>query len=372
MSEVFISYVHQDTDTVSRLAKLLERNGINVWLDLERLTPGIRWKVAIAKAIRNGTFFLSIHSVAREQRDKSYVNEELTVAIEEIRKRPINKPWLIPISLDGSSIEDRPIGGGESLLDLQYCDLSDWEPGTKRLLETLGVSDPVLEKDPPEKGLNKHKRSFVAPYSTVGDVLRAMTEISATHGSAKIPRAEAIARFSNNVVKDMSSLGVVQADYTDETIRLVNPHGDQEFALSVAVAKTPAFQVALDVLKEDLDASSASIGSAVSEAFDRDWSTASKQRNGQALRKWAFLLYPNLRSPRLGEKAYLYAAALEPKKKSKGPPRLLSEEMLKIAAQELEPSVNAKRIAELLSVFAETVRRYKRSNPAAWARIFKS
>ena len=145
MVEVFISYVREDSEYVEYLKSLLEANGVKVWLDKDRLMPGMRWKDAIRTAIRNGTFFLSIHSHNRSQRPFSYVNEELVLAIEELRKRRYDVKWLIPIKIDDSEMEERPIGAGETLLDLNYCDLTDWVPELRKLFAVLGVEDPALE-----------------------------------------------------------------------------------------------------------------------------------------------------------------------------------------------------------------------------------
>lgn len=149
MSDVFISYVRENARFVGFLKQILEKNGVRVWLDKDNLNPGVRWRQAIENAIRQGTYFLSIHSKQRESRSVSYANEELVVAIEEIRKRPVSKPWFIPIKIDDCEIEARPIGGGETLLDLNICDLRDWNVNMRRLLETLGVADPVLDDGVP-------------------------------------------------------------------------------------------------------------------------------------------------------------------------------------------------------------------------------
>lgn len=143
MSAVFISYVREDLRAVSLLADILRKNGVEVWLDRDQLTPGQRWEHAIRNAIEGGAFFLSVYSRARQQRDYGYVNEELVLAIDQIRKRPSNKAWFIPVKIDDCEIEDRSIGGGESILSFQVCDLTTGKPAFASLLRTLGVMEPV-------------------------------------------------------------------------------------------------------------------------------------------------------------------------------------------------------------------------------------
>ncbi len=51
------------------------------------------------------------------------MNEELTVAIEELRLRPTDRAWFIPVLLDDCEVPDRSIGAGETLRTLQWIKL---------------------------------------------------------------------------------------------------------------------------------------------------------------------------------------------------------------------------------------------------------
>jgi hypothetical protein len=53
------------------------------------------------------------------------MNEELTVAIEELRQRSKHRTWFIPVSLDGTDIPYIEISASETLHDLQRLDLSN-------------------------------------------------------------------------------------------------------------------------------------------------------------------------------------------------------------------------------------------------------
>ncbi|TNF19697.1 MAG: toll/interleukin-1 receptor domain-containing protein [Rhodobacteraceae bacterium] len=154
VSDVFISYVHEDSRLVHFLSDILKANGVSVWLDRDRLIPGQRWKSAIRQAIKNGTYFISIHSKKRNAKEVSHVNEELMLAIDEIRKRPATMSWFIPVKIDDCELDDRQIGGGETLSDLQWCDLRDWAHGVGSLLNALGVKEPKFDHGLPlAKGL---------------------------------------------------------------------------------------------------------------------------------------------------------------------------------------------------------------------------
>lgn len=149
MSDVFISYVREDERFVQYLYRVLKANGVRVWLDKDALQPGVRWKAAIESAIRKGAFFICVFSKSRQSRVQTYANEELVVAIEEIRKRPLTRSWFLPVKIDECEIEPRPIGGGETILDLQICDLRQWSSGITSLLSTLGVQNPIVDINQP-------------------------------------------------------------------------------------------------------------------------------------------------------------------------------------------------------------------------------
>ena len=87
MAHVFISYVRQNQDVVDKLTKELRARGVAVWLDRNNIDPGARWRDAIKRAIQSGNFFMACFSKEYSERDKTYMNEELTLAMDELRER---------------------------------------------------------------------------------------------------------------------------------------------------------------------------------------------------------------------------------------------------------------------------------------------
>ena len=49
---IFISYSNKDKEFTLRLAKDLNANGIDTWVDVERIEPGTKWQDQIVDAIR--------------------------------------------------------------------------------------------------------------------------------------------------------------------------------------------------------------------------------------------------------------------------------------------------------------------------------
>lgn len=91
MSDVFISYAHEDRQTVERLAERLEAAGLSVWWDLE-LRAGDDFSRRIEEVLEGAGCVIvlwSRHSVVSR-----WVNVEATEGLEHGK--------LIPLSLDGA------------------------------------------------------------------------------------------------------------------------------------------------------------------------------------------------------------------------------------------------------------------------------
>ena len=135
---VFISYVHEDTALVDSLCGELKKHRIKYWLDRNDIAPGTLWQTAIRRAIQKGIFFIACFSENSVKKRKSYMNEELTLAIDELRQYSTDVPWFIPVKLSDCKVPDRDIGNGRSLLSLQYVNFhKDWDAGIKRIVSII-------------------------------------------------------------------------------------------------------------------------------------------------------------------------------------------------------------------------------------------
>jgi TIR domain len=136
----FISYATVDSTRVDQLQEVFEEAGIPVWRDRTNLWPGEDWRIKIRRAITDDTLaFIACFSTASLAREKSYQNEELNLAIEQLRMRRPDNPWLIPVRLDECEIPDIDLGGGRTLSSIQRADLFGDESAhsTARLIETI-------------------------------------------------------------------------------------------------------------------------------------------------------------------------------------------------------------------------------------------
>jgi hypothetical protein len=136
----FISYVHEDSQAVDQLQRTLEAAGIRVWRDTADLWPGEDWRAKIRHAITNDALvFIACFSPRSLARDKSYQNEELALAIDQLRRRRPDIPWLIPVRFGDCDIPDYDIGAGRTLSSLQRADLfgKNFDAGALRLVAAV-------------------------------------------------------------------------------------------------------------------------------------------------------------------------------------------------------------------------------------------
>lgn len=121
---VFVSYVHEDDAEVDALCAVLEAAQIPYWRDRRSLGPGDAWKTKIREAIRQGSLvFLACFSENSRAKEKSHMNEELTLAVDEYRLRQPGRTWLIPVRFDSGALPEWDLGAGRTLSDLNYVDL---------------------------------------------------------------------------------------------------------------------------------------------------------------------------------------------------------------------------------------------------------
>ena len=120
----FISYVREDSGEVDALQRTLEASGIPVWRDTASLWPGEDWRAKIRDAItRDALVFIACFSSRSAVRRKSYQNEEILLAVDQLRLRQPGDPWLIPVRFDDCDVPDLELGAGRTLASIQRAGL---------------------------------------------------------------------------------------------------------------------------------------------------------------------------------------------------------------------------------------------------------
>ena len=127
-ANIFLIHSHSDRETVHKLYQRLVKDGLNAWLDVERLQPGQDWQNEIRNAILKCDVVLVClsHGFDKQQ---GYRHEELKLALEKANFLPDDKVFIIPVRLEKC---DMPV----SLRHLHRVDL--FRPGGyKKLVAAL-------------------------------------------------------------------------------------------------------------------------------------------------------------------------------------------------------------------------------------------
>ena len=127
-ANIFLIHAHSDRDTVRKLYQRMVNDGVNAWLDAERLQPGQDWKNEIRNAILKCEAVIVCLSNGFDKR-QGYRHEELKLALEKANFLPDDEIFIIPVRLEKC---DMP----ESLHHLHRVDL--FKPGGyKKLIQAL-------------------------------------------------------------------------------------------------------------------------------------------------------------------------------------------------------------------------------------------
>lgn len=143
VDQVFLSYARSDGRHAKRLYEQLRKVGnLHVWFDQEDLPPGMRWRPAVRKAIRESRYFIGLLSKTSAER-KGFQTSELREALEIMNEFPDDQIFLIPTRLEECA---PPI---QALEELNYADLfPDWDAGFRRLCMALGIARKESKREP--------------------------------------------------------------------------------------------------------------------------------------------------------------------------------------------------------------------------------
>ena len=126
--KVFLCHASGDKPPVRDLYKRLTAEGVDAWLDQEKLLPGQDWRLEIPRAVEEADVVvvcLSKKSITKEW----YVQKEIKFALDIAEEKPEGTIFLIPARLEDCTVPDR-------LSRWHWVDLYD-ENGFIKLLRSL-------------------------------------------------------------------------------------------------------------------------------------------------------------------------------------------------------------------------------------------
>jgi len=103
---VFLCHASGDKPAVIKLYDRLIKDGIDAWLDKEKLIPGQNWQIEIPKAVRNSDVVivcLSSQSINKE----GFVQKEIKIALDTADEKPEGTIFIIPARLENCNIPER-------------------------------------------------------------------------------------------------------------------------------------------------------------------------------------------------------------------------------------------------------------------------
>jgi SIR2-like domain/TIR domain len=139
--KVFISYAREDKDRAQYLFNILKEWKLEPWFDQESLLPGQRWENEIDKAIKNSDYYIVLLS-KNSTEERGYVQKELKIALEILKKLPKSKIFVIPVCLDNCIISESLI---KEIQEIQQIHMVNFvQDSTKWLEKVLAAMGQII------------------------------------------------------------------------------------------------------------------------------------------------------------------------------------------------------------------------------------
>ena len=96
--KVFLSHAHADREAVKALYDRLTADGVDAWLDKEKLLPGQDWEREIRAAVREAD--VVVVCLSCKFSEKGFRQKEVRIALEEAALQPEGEIFIIPARLE--------------------------------------------------------------------------------------------------------------------------------------------------------------------------------------------------------------------------------------------------------------------------------
>lgn len=96
--KVFLCHAHGDKEPVRRLYLSLVKDGIDAWLDKEKLIPGQDWRLEIEKAVHEAD--VVVVCLSRQFNQEGYRQKEVRLALDTAQEKPEGEIFVIPAKLE--------------------------------------------------------------------------------------------------------------------------------------------------------------------------------------------------------------------------------------------------------------------------------
>ena len=96
--KVFLCHAHSDRNAVKALYTRLTKDGVDAWLDKEKLLPGQDWELEIRKAVREAD--VVVVCLSRQFNQVGFRQKEVRLALDTALEQPEGEIFIIPARLE--------------------------------------------------------------------------------------------------------------------------------------------------------------------------------------------------------------------------------------------------------------------------------
>jgi len=221
--KVFLCHAHSDKNVVRDLYLRLKRDGVDAWLDKEKLLPGQDWEYEIRRAVHQSD--VVVVCLSKQFNQAGFRQKEVRLALETAMEQPEGEIFIIPARLE----ECDTIG---SLKKWHWVDLFE-DDGYQRLIQALRaraerigatlqgkrtwlpkVTPPPMEREPKatrKGGPEEVEREKAAPEKVDLETSEGVTkEIVKRQAALKATIRESLVKFSARLNSRFTELIEVQ------------------------------------------------------------------------------------------------------------------------------------------------------------------
>lgn len=149
--KIFISYARVDAAPVSEIYQRLKAAGFDPWIDSVDLLPGVKWKDAIIKAVREADLFLLCISSQSSNR-QGFIQREIKIAFDQLEEKTSDHIYFIPVRLEECELPEKV----EEFQCVDWFETGAWEKLEKALrLQAEKLRDTKPPKPRPPSPLGK-------------------------------------------------------------------------------------------------------------------------------------------------------------------------------------------------------------------------
>ncbi len=197
--KVFLCHAHADANPVRALYTRLTRDGVEAWLDKEKLLPGHDWELEIRKAVRESD--VVVVCLSKDFNQEGFRQKEVRLALDTAMEKPEGEIFIIPARLEECDTL-------ESLSKWQWVDFFE-NKGYEMLIRALKTRADRIGAVLQAKGSKSSKTTF----STLNIEKNRSTEPNQLKPKTKIPETKL--SFAN--METFSKSAIVSKDRESAT-----------------------------------------------------------------------------------------------------------------------------------------------------------